>query len=85
MFVAGASAYDTGCVTGKITNYREELRGIMPSHGERLLYCDHVEEFGKHLFQLACERDFEGIVAKRKFDPYVPDQTNWLKIRNRNS
>jgi len=25
----------------------------------------------------------EGIVAKRKFDPYIPNEANWLKIRNR--
>jgi hypothetical protein len=23
-------------------------------------------------------------VAKRKFDPYLPDQAAWFKIRNRN-
>jgi hypothetical protein len=28
-------------------------------------------------------RDLEGIVAKRKFDPYLPNgETSWLKIRN---
>ena len=37
----------------------------------------------------ACERDLEGIVAKRKFDPYLPDRNVrwykiWYKIRNRN-
>ena len=40
---------------------------------------------GQELFQLACERDLEGIVAKRKFDPYLLDgSTTWLKIRNQN-
>jgi hypothetical protein len=34
------------------------------------------------LFQLACANDLEGIVAKRKFDPYLPEHTKWLKIRN---
>lgn len=33
-------------------------------------------------YQLACETDLEGIVAKRKYDPYLADQANWLKIRN---
>ena len=54
----------------------------MPKHGERLLYCDHIEENGEALFELACKCDLEGIVAKRKGDPYLPDQTTWLKIRN---
>ena len=30
----------------------------------------------------ACENDLEGIVAKRKSDPYLPDHALWLKIRN---
>ena len=50
--------------------------------GERLLYCDHVEHDGEGLFRLACEYDLEGIVAKRKSDPYLLDQASWLKIRN---
>jgi hypothetical protein len=39
---------------------------------------------GEGLFRLACEHDLEGIVAKRNFDPYLPDQASWLKIRNQN-
>jgi hypothetical protein len=36
------------------------------------------------LFRIACEHDLEGIVAKWKHVPYLPDQpTSWLKIRNR--
>jgi hypothetical protein len=43
-----------------------------------------VETAGEQLFHLACMRDLEGIVAKRKFDPYLPNgETSWLKIRNR--
>ena len=63
---------------------KHRLRGVVPKQGERLLYCDHVEGIGEKLFQFACERDLEGIVAKRKFDPYLPDSATWLKIRNRN-
>jgi bifunctional non-homologous end joining protein LigD len=59
------------------------LRSIVPHDGERLLYCDHVEEHGETLFAFACDQDLEGIVAKRKFDPYIPDHAQWLKIRNR--
>jgi bifunctional non-homologous end joining protein LigD len=61
------------------------LRSIVPHHGERLLYCDHVEQDGEGLFRLAVEHDLEGIVAKRKPGLYMPEQsTSWLKIRNRN-
>lgn len=54
----------------------------MPNRGERLLYCDHVEREGGGLFKLACENDLEGIVAKRKSDPYLLEHATWLKIRN---
>ena len=30
------------------------------------------------------ENDLEGIVAKRKFDPYIEKQASWRKIRNTN-
>jgi ATP-dependent DNA ligase len=35
------------------------------------------------LFRLACRHDLEGIIAKRKFDPYLEGHASWLKIRNR--
>lgn len=61
------------------------LRSVVPRAGERLLYCDHVEDNGEALFRLACERDLEGIVAKKKADAYLPtEKTTWFKIRNRN-
>jgi len=59
------------------------LRAVVPKRGERLLYCDHVEQHGEGIFRLVCEHDLEGIVAKRKFDPYLPDQASWRKIRNK--
>src|SRR5581483_7639838 len=60
------------------------LHAVVPKRGERLLYCDHVDEDGEALFRLACEHDLEGIVAKRKSDPYLPDHAEWVKIRNTN-
>ena len=66
-----------------LTERKHKLRSILPVNNERVFYCDHVEHDGKCLFRLACENDLEGIVAKRKFDPYLPDQASWLKIRNR--
>jgi bifunctional non-homologous end joining protein LigD len=39
------------------------------------------EEDGRELFEAACQHDLEGIVAKRKADPYGP-ATSWLKIKN---
>ena len=50
-----------------LADRKHRLRGVVPHEAERLLYCDHIEERGEHLFRLACKRDLEGIVAKRKF------------------
>jgi ATP-dependent DNA ligase len=60
------------------------LRALIPRGAERLLYCDYMNENGLDLFRLACDRDLEGIVAKHKHSPYLPDRdTTWFKIRNR--
>ncbi|MGH9516355.1 MAG: hypothetical protein ACRD3P_11850 [Terriglobales bacterium] len=67
-----------------LTDRKHRLRGLIPPIGERLLYCDHVEREGQTLFDFVCRRDLEGIVAKRKFDPYLLDgNAVWLKIRNK--
>jgi hypothetical protein len=58
-----------------------KLRAVIRG-SERLLYCDHVESEGETLFQYVCQSDVEGVVAKRKFDPYLQDHARWLKIRN---
>ena len=65
-----------------LTERKRKLRSILPARSERILYCDHVEHDGESLFRLACDSDLEGIVAKRKFDPYLAGQAQWLKIRN---
>ena len=67
-----------------LTERKHKLRSILPTDSDRVMYCDHVERDGESLFRLACENDLEGIIAKRKFDPYLPDKASWLKIRNPN-
>jgi bifunctional non-homologous end joining protein LigD len=66
-----------------LVDRKRRLRSIVQNDGDRLLYCDHVEQDGEALFRLACRHDLEGIVAKRKADPYLEGHANWLKIRNR--
>jgi len=66
----------------RLIERKQRLRSVVPQEGERLLYCDHVEHDGEGLFRLACDNDLEGIVAKRMFDPYLPEHASWLKIRN---
>lgn len=58
------------------------LRSVVPSNASRMFYCDHVERDGEQLFQAACAHDLEGIVAKRKFEPYLAEHATWQKIRN---
>jgi bifunctional non-homologous end joining protein LigD len=65
-----------------LVDRKQRLRQIVPKAGERLLYCDHVEASGEQLFRLACQQDLEGIVAKRKADPYLHEHAEWVKIRN---
>jgi bifunctional non-homologous end joining protein LigD len=43
---------------------RRRLKAIMPRIASRLLYVDHLKARGTALFNAACERDAEGIVAK---------------------
>src|SRR5215471_15120056 len=61
---------------------KHKLRALLAGSGERLFYCDYIEQRGESLFRVACEHDLEGIVAKRKYDPYSAEHTTWLKIRN---
>ena len=58
------------------------LHAVVPQRSERLSYCDHIDGDGASLFRLACDNDLEGIVAKRKSDPYLLEHARWLKIRN---
>jgi bifunctional non-homologous end joining protein LigD len=57
-----------------LTDRKLRLRAMMPRKPERLFYCDHVDAEGEGLFRLACEHDLEGIVAKRKTHPYLPNR-----------
>ena len=62
---------------------KTKLREIMPETPSRLLYLDHIEEQGVELFQIGCERDLEGIVAKPKQSPYPTGRgSSWIKIKN---
>ena len=40
-------------------------------------------EDGEALFAAVCERDLEGVVAKRSRDPYRPGERVWVKTKNR--
>jgi bifunctional non-homologous end joining protein LigD len=65
-------AFDLLSLNGEDLRYlplaerKHKLRGLIPTFGERLLYCDHVEGAAQELFDLVCKRDLEGTVAKRR-------------------
>jgi bifunctional non-homologous end joining protein LigD len=62
---------------------KQVLRGVVPIKPAPLLYADHFDERGVDLYRSMCEMDLEGIVAKRKDGLYTPEETSWIKIKNR--
>jgi bifunctional non-homologous end joining protein LigD len=63
---------------------KDKLAGlVLSSDCKRIMYAQHVEKYGKQLFAEICDKDLEGIVAKRKLSIYKDDRTGWLKIKNR--
>jgi bifunctional non-homologous end joining protein LigD len=63
---------------------KAKLRRLLPSRSAHVLYVDHTKGSGQRLYELACELDLEGIVAKRADSPYKEDARNphWIKIKN---
>jgi bifunctional non-homologous end joining protein LigD len=47
---------------------KRRLRTVMPRIDSRLRYVDHVARPGRDLFDAACERDLEGVVANGAMD-----------------
>ena len=63
---------------------KRRLQGVLPDRrtGSRLRYHGHVTRHGCALYQLSCERDLEGIVAKHRDGPYDTLKPAWIKIKN---
>ena len=53
---------------------KQRLTGLSVDAPECMLYVDHIEEQGKDLYEMICQRDMEGIVAKPKISPYSRDK-----------
>lgn len=66
---------------------KEELKKILPLHGRSttgpaLCYSEHWIGRGEELFHKACSMGLEGIVSKRKNEPYRSGRSkDWLKIK----
>lgn len=62
---------------------KEILKKILPESSV-VLYCDHVEDYGKAFFAEVKKIGLEGIIAKKKLSTYHIGKrsTDWLKIKN---
>ena len=58
------------------------LTGLIPATTTVLSQVFSIEERGRDMFAVAERLDLEGIVAKRKVDPYRPEMV-WYKIKSR--
>jgi bifunctional non-homologous end joining protein LigD len=54
---------------------------IAKSDCERVIFAQHVAKHGMALYREICERDLEGVVAKRK-DGFYSSAGQWFKILN---
>jgi bifunctional non-homologous end joining protein LigD len=68
--------------TRPLTTRKRLLERLIPVATPILSKVFMVEGRRRDLFRAAEQLDLEGIVAKRKADPYTPD-TVWYKIKNR--
>ena len=75
----GEDLRDKPCVERKAV-----LRDLVDKGTQRLHFVDHIDGEGKRLFDLICERDMEGIIAKPMVSPYreLNGKTPWIKIKN---
>lgn len=70
-----------------LSERKEILVKLLPKDHPVLRYSDHVEEYGKRVFQHAVELGVEGVIAKKADSVYqVGRRTyDWLKIKNLNT
>jgi bifunctional non-homologous end joining protein LigD len=64
-----------------LTERKQRLTELLPADTGPLYKILTLEEHGRALFSAIRKMDLEGIVAKRKTDPYS-SQTTWFKIKN---
>jgi bifunctional non-homologous end joining protein LigD len=62
---------------------KRRLEKLIPGPRPALSRVFSTEADGRALFEAAQRLDLEGIVAKRKADPYDPETVTWLKIKNK--
>jgi bifunctional non-homologous end joining protein LigD len=70
--------------TGLTLMERKDLLKKLLKKNEVIKYSDHIEEKGEQFFELAKEKDMEGIMAKKADSQYHPGTRTreWLKIKH---
>src|SRR5205085_12512355 len=65
---------------------KSALAEIIPGQAQGMLrYSDHQIDHGPAFLRQACSFKLEGIVSKRRTDPYRPGRSrSWLKVKCRN-
>jgi bifunctional non-homologous end joining protein LigD len=82
------AAFDLLWLNGKdlralpLTRRKQRLERLIPRTTPVLSRLFSIERRGCDMLAAAQQLDLEGIVAKRKADPYTPE-TTWYKIKNR--
>jgi bifunctional non-homologous end joining protein LigD len=63
------------------------LKELLPAKNPVIKYSDHIDEQGQAFFEMAVNKDLEGIMAKKADSLYHPGvrTTEWLKIKNHKS
>jgi bifunctional non-homologous end joining protein LigD len=63
---------------------KDRLKRLLPARSPHMLYVDHVRATGTELYQVVCQLDLEGIVAKRADSSYEDKRNHphWIKIKN---
>jgi ATP-dependent DNA ligase len=64
-----------------LTRRKRHLENVLTYESPEVFRTMVVEEHGPALFEAVKRLDLEGIVAKRKADPYNP-KTVWYKVKN---
>jgi bifunctional non-homologous end joining protein LigD len=74
-------------LTGAVLEDRKALLAelVPPQSAGTLRYSDHQAGRGPEFFRHACDYGLEGIVSKRRDQPYRPGRsTDWLKVKGAN-
>jgi bifunctional non-homologous end joining protein LigD len=63
---------------------KDRLRNLLPWQSSRVVFVDHLRQYGTVLHRIACRYDFPGIVAKRADTAYDQSsmRSGWIEIRN---